>query len=1070
MTIRKLTLTILATLCAITGVLTLGSTHAFAILSHKYLSQLTGFHFPGSVAVDSNSDVYVAENNAENIPGTVDRFSASDQPMPFTASEPYVQGSKLTGTPTGPGGSVVPFGELQHLYKFGNQALAIDNATGDLYVATQVYTGTGAVVDAFSSTGEYLFQLTGTPVSAPVAGPFVCEELNILFDQSTQDLHVLCGHTMNVFSASGGYMSQSEPGGGSIFAFDDQTNGMYIAGGNLGAPEVNILGEPGGWTGAATPFGSFETAISALGFDQKTEHIYVASYLRTQGGSSIDGPVDEFSGSLPEKYLGQITGTPSGPFGYQNDHQVGSNSVLVSVAVAPTNGDVYVVERITQNNKVNGVVDVFGPDIVSAADVLSQIPSQVKLHNAKLNGQLNVGKGVATSYYFEYGTTSAYGFATTPASGEGNIHASVQLEGLQSDTEYHFRVVATNANGTSYGRDATFATLSGFTGLPDGRGYEMVSPVSNADGDVYFPGTGEFSGINEGQDVEETGLPTRASADGNAVQYASSPLATGGNGQIGVGLGNEFVATRNPGGGWTPVDLTTNGLDNLSHEAVSYEAMFANEFSNSGTSTVSADSHNLTKNKRSLFDSVGGRLVPVSVLPDGTMVSEAAYGAPPGEEDHVISADGSRIFWTDVEEGPDKNHIFVRENGNQTAPVSAGGASYWTASTDGRYAFYTENETLWRFDVESETREEIAGEGAGVLGVVGVNETGEDGAYVYFVAQGVLAPGATPGNCAANINGKSFSGNCNLYMRYHDVTSFVARLSGQDDDIEYSGFETNKSGVTYGDWSFGLGERTAQVTPNGHSVVFMSYANLTSYDKKGVAEVYVYDADTGRVSCASCQPTDAPPSGNAVLPWSGIEPGFSFQHRWISEDGSRVFFASTEALVGSDTNGVQDVYEWEREGSGSCGLKSPARQDGGCVYLLSGGTSSDESYFLDSSASGNDVFMITRAELVSQDQGETFEVYDARVGADEPPSEPVCTGTGCQGLPAGPPLFATPSSVTFNGVGNFPPSSSSSVPRSRSKKVRCVKGRVLSHGKCVKPRGKGKGKKARKSGRDRGAK
>jgi len=125
---------------------------------------------------------------------------------------------------------------------------------------------------------------------------------------------------------------------------------------------------------------------------------------------------------------------------------------------------------------------------------------------------------------------------------------------------------------------------------------------------------------------------------------------------------------------------------------------------------------------------------------------------------------------------------------------------------------------------------------------------------------------------------------------------------------------------------------------------------------------------------------------------------------------------------------------------------------------------------LDSSASGNDVFMITRAELTQQDQGETYEVYDARVGASEPPSGPVCTGTGCQGLPAGPPLFATPSSVTFNGVGNFPPSSSSSVPRPRSKKVRCVKGRVLSHGKCVKPRGKGKGKKARKSGRDRGAK
>jgi hypothetical protein len=1050
MNIRKLSLSIIATLCALTGVLTLGSAQALAIVSHEYLSQLTGFNFAASVAVDSNSDVYVAENNVENIPGTVDRFSASGQPMPFTASESYVQGSKLTGTPTGPGGSVVPFGELQHLYKFGSQALAIDNATGDLYVATATYTGTGAVVDAFSSTGEYLFQLTGTPVSAPVAGPFVCAELNILFDQSTQDLHVLCGHTMNVFSASGGYMSQSEQGG-SIFTFDNQTNDTYIANNR----EVDILGESGGWTGTATPPGSFQR-ITALGFDQRAEHIYVASGV---GSGSV---VDEFSGSLPENYLGQITGTEFGSFGYEISKLERSNGIaeLTSVAVGPTNGNIYIVEDYSSSNEpFHGVVDIFGPDIVAAADVLSQSVSEVKLHSARLNAQFNVGK-VATSYHLEYGPTNAYGLTTPLASGEGDISGSAQVEGLQPDTSYHFRVVATNVNGTSYGPDSTFNTQTGFTGLPDGRGYEMVSPVANADGDVYFPGPGEFSGIAEGQDVEETGLSIRASADGNAVQYPSSPQAAGGNGQVGIGLGNEFVATRNPGGGWTPVDLETPGLD-----TAPFEALFSNEFSNSGTSVVPAGSHNLTKNRKGLFDSVSGRLVPVSVLPDGTMVSGADFGRG-SEIDHVISADGSRIFWTDSEKGADENHIFVRENGERTVPVSVGGASYWTASSDGKYVFYTENDELWRFDVESEAREQLAGEGAGVLGVIGVNETGEDGAYVYFVAQGVLAPGAVPGNCVDL--GEEDRGNCNLYVRHNDVTSFITRLSSGDDNIQYPGFIWRNG--AQGDWIAGLGERTAQVTPDGRSVVFMSHANLTPYDKKGVAEVYVYDADTGRVLCASCAPTGAPPSGQAGLSWTGITPGFTFQHRWISEDGSRVFFISTEGLVGSDTNGVQDVYEWEREGSGSCQVRVPARQDGGCLYLLSGGTSTDKSYFLDSSASGNDVFMITRAELTQQDQGETYEVYDARVGASEPPSGPVCTGTGCQGLPAGPPLFATPSSVTFNGVGNFPPSSSSSVPRPRSKKVRCVKGRVLSHGKCVKPKGKGKGKKARKSGRDRGAK
>ena len=42
-------------------------------------------------------------------------------------------------------------------------------------------------------------------------------------------------------------------------------------------------------------------------------------------------------------------------------------------------------------------------------------------------------------------------------------------------------------------------------------------------------------------------------------------------------------------------------------------------------------------------------------------------------------------------------------------------------------------------------------------------------------------------------------------------------------------------------------------------------------------------------------------------------------------------------LVAQDTNGQQDVYEWEREGTGSCTLG--AGVNGGCVYLLSGGDS-----------------------------------------------------------------------------------------------------------------------------------
>ncbi len=65
--------------------------------------------------------------------------------------------------------------------------------------------------------------------------------------------------------------------------------------------------------------------------------------------------------------------------------------------------------------------------------------------------------------------------------------------------------------------------------------------------------------------------------------------------------------------------------------------------------------------------------------------------------------------------------------------------------------------------------------------------------------------------------------------------------------------------------------------------------------------------------------------------------------------------------------------------------------------------------------------MVTRAQLVAQDGNDDFDVYDARVGGVQPPVAPECSGTGCQGTPAQSPVFATPASETFSGVGNFPP-------------------------------------------------
>jgi hypothetical protein len=67
--------------------------------------------------------------------------------------------------------------------------------------------------------------------------------------------------------------------------------------------------------------------------------------------------------------------------------------------------------------------------------------------------------GLPTTWHFEYGPTSAYVSETPPQSGAvGMTNVSASLTGLADAQTYHYRLVATNSLGTSYGADQTFTT------------------------------------------------------------------------------------------------------------------------------------------------------------------------------------------------------------------------------------------------------------------------------------------------------------------------------------------------------------------------------------------------------------------------------------------------------------------------------------------------------------------------------------------------------------------------------------------------------------------------------------
>jgi uncharacterized repeat protein (TIGR02543 family) len=98
----------------------------------------------------------------------------------------------------------------------------------------------------------------------------------------------------------------------------------------------------------------------------------------------------------------------------------------------------------------------------SAPTVTTSAATSVTSTTATVNGTVNPN-GSSTTAYFQYGTTISYGSTTASqsmGSGTSAVAASANLTGLATGVTYHFRIVATNSAGTSYGSDMTFTPSS----------------------------------------------------------------------------------------------------------------------------------------------------------------------------------------------------------------------------------------------------------------------------------------------------------------------------------------------------------------------------------------------------------------------------------------------------------------------------------------------------------------------------------------------------------------------------------------------------------------------------------
>ena len=104
--------------------------------------------------------------------------------------------------------------------------------------------------------------------------------------------------------------------------------------------------------------------------------------------------------------------------------------------------------------------------------------TSVTTTTATLNGTVDPN-GRATTWYFEYGTSTGYGSKTaekSAGSGTSTAGVSAPVSGLTRGRLYHYRLVATSDAGTSRGADQTFSTITAPTAVTGAA--SSIAPTS----------------------------------------------------------------------------------------------------------------------------------------------------------------------------------------------------------------------------------------------------------------------------------------------------------------------------------------------------------------------------------------------------------------------------------------------------------------------------------------------------------------------------------------------------------------------------------------------------------------
>jgi hypothetical protein len=463
-------------------------------------------------------------------------------------------------------------------------AIAVGSSGGSdvVYVgAVNAVAGTGAVL-TYSPAG-----VAGAPLSAAGSGSAFAAPVALAVDPSTGTVFVSAVDStsslpvIDVYNSLGVFQSK----------FD----------GSSGAPGGVAL-----------------TAVASLAVDG-TSRLYVSDgqkVYRYSAAGAYQAIVDDGSHGTP----GAVTAdaTTDGVYVVESNAEVGVFSAggaarLNTFGLAAFASGVAV-------NESTGVVYTADPnDLVgqryapfAGATVLTSAASAVDATSATLNGTINPQGVAGTVYHFEYGGDQSYGISTAdvnPGSGSSDVAAVGALTDLLPSTAYHFRLVATNPNGTIYGEDQTFTTLAG-TPVLDGSppiATAITSTGATLNGTVDPRGSDTTYHFDYGLDATygsatpdagplsgQGGQPASATITGLAAgtTYHFRVVADNGTGGVQNGADQTFTTAPATAAGATNVTAVKAVLTGTVNPHGS-PAKYHFEYTSSGASPVTASTDEL---------------------------------------------------------------------------------------------------------------------------------------------------------------------------------------------------------------------------------------------------------------------------------------------------------------------------------------------------------------------------------------------------------------------------------------------------------------------------------------------